>query len=171
MKSKRVKALVEISLMVALLSVVSQISIPTVFSVPITLQIFAVCLIGYLFGIKKSLLTIFIYIVIGAIGIPVFANFGGGIFHLISYTGGFVWGFIPLVTLCSLKTGRLKIPMGALGVFICHFVGVTQYSLIGKLSFFTALLTVSLPYIIKDILLVILAFFVAKILKKRIQTS
>ncbi len=171
MKNKRVKSLVEISLMVAFLAVISQISIPTVFGVPITLQIFAVCLIGYLFATKKALLTILIYISLGAIGIPVFASFSGGIFHLIGYTGGFAWGFIFLVALCSLKAGKLKIPMGILGVFLCHFVGIAQYSLVGKISFFTALLTMSLPYILKDILLVILAYFVAKILKKRLKIN
>ena len=98
--------------MVAFLAVISQISIPTVFSVPITLQIFALTLVGYLFSWEKSMLVVLIYISLGAVGIPVFANFQGGIFHLISYTGGFVWGFFPLVLLCSIKIKKMKIPFG-----------------------------------------------------------
>lgn len=171
MKNKRVKSLVEIALMVSSLAVISQIAIPTAFGVPITLQIFAVGLIGYLFNTPKALLTIGAYILLGAIGIPIFAGFGGGFFHLVSYTGGFIWGFIPFALLCSLKTEKLKIPMGIFGVLICHFIGVLQYSLVGKIPFFTAFLTMSLPYLLKDFLLVALAFFASQAIKKRIKIN
>ena len=171
MKKQRVKALLEVSLMVAFLSVISQIAIPTVLGVPITLQIFAVALIGYLLGTKKSLLTIAIYISLGIIGIPVFSSFGGGFFHLMGYTAGFILGFVPLTALCSIRVKRLKIPLGIFGTFICHFIGASQYSFVGKVPLLTSLITMSLPYILKDILLVVLAYFVAEILKKRIKIN
>ena len=169
MENKRVKAIVEIALMVASVALISQIAIPTAFGVPITLQIFAVGLLGYLFKTGKSFLTIFVYISLGVIGIPVFAGFCGGIFHLISYTGGFIWGFIPLAILCSLKTGRLKIPMGIFGVFLCHFIGTLQYSCVGRVPFFTSLITMSLPYLFKDVILLVLSYFTAQALKRRLK--
>ena len=157
--------------MVAFLAVISQISIPTVFSVPITLQIFALTLIGYLFSWKKSILVVLIYVCLGAVGIPVFASFQGGVFHLISYTGGFVWGFFPLVLLCSIKIKKMKIPFGILGVILCHMLGVIQYSLIGHISFVSAFLTMSLPYIVKDFILVVLAYACARAINSRIKTK
>lgn len=169
MENKRVKAIVEIALMVASVALISQIAIPTAFGVPITLQIFAVGLLGYLFKTGKSFLTIFVYISLGAIGIPVFAGFCGGIFHLISYTGGFIWGFIPLAILCSLSTKTLKIPIGILGVFICHLLGILQYSFVGKIPFYTAFFTMSLPYILKDVILLVLSYFTAQAIKKRLK--
>lgn len=169
MKKKGIRSLVEIALMVAVLSIISQLAIPTVFGVPITLQIFAIGLLGYFFSTKKSIITILIYISIGALGIPVFANFGGGIFHLIGYSGGFIWGFIPLAILCSLKIGRLKIPMGIFGVFLCHFIGTLQYSCVGRVPFFTSLITMSLPYLFKDVILLVLSYFTAQALKRRLK--
>ncbi len=171
MKNQKVKALTHVALMVAFLSVSSQIAIPTAFSVPLTLQIFSVALIGYIFPFKKSLLSALIYVVIGAIGIPVFANFQGGLFHLFSYTGGFIWGFFPLVILCSLSSSRLKIPFGILGVFACHLIGVLQYSLVSRVSLWMSLLTMSLPYIIKDLVLLLLAYVCAKAINSRIKTK
>ena len=157
--------------MTAVLVVVSQISIPTAFGVPITLQIFVVCLSGYLLGLKKSLIVIGVYVALGCVGVPVFANFSGGVFHLVSYTGGFIWGFFPVVLLTSVKQKHLKIPLGILGVLICHFIGATQYSLVGKIPFYAAFFTSSLPFILKDILLVVFAFIIAKMIKKRIKTN
>ena len=171
MKNQKVKAITRIALMVAFLSVVSQIAIPTVFSVPLTLQIFAVSLIGYIFKLKKSLITVLIYVVIGAVGIPVFANFQGGLFHLFSYTGGFIWGFFPLVILCSVSPASLKPAFGFLGVLACHLLGALQYSLVSRTSLWMSLLTMSLPYILKDFILLFLAYLCAKALNSRIKSK
>lgn len=171
MKSQRVRNLTHVALMVAFLAVISQISIPTAFSVPITLQIFAVSLIGYVLSPKKSLLVLIVYVCIGAIGIPVFANFQGGIFHLISYTGGFIWGYFPLALLCSLNVKGMRIPFGIIGAILCHLLGVIQYSLVAKISFIAAFLAMSLPYVLKDFVLVTLAYLCAKAINNRIKTK
>ncbi|MBQ8545370.1 MAG: biotin transporter BioY [Clostridia bacterium] len=169
MRNQRVRNLTHIALLVAFLAAISQISIPTAFSVPFTLQIFAVCLICYIFSTKKSLIVLAIYISLGAIGIPVFANFQGGIFHLVSYTGGFIWGYFFLVILCSLKIKKMQIFFGIIGVIICHLLGTIQYSLVAKIPFFTSFLVMSLPYLLKDFILVILAYFCAKAINSRIK--
>lgn len=169
MKNTRVKNLTRVALLVALLCVGSQISIPTIFLVPITIQVLLVGMVAYFLPLKMSLVTILAYIVIGAIGVPAFANFGGGIGTLFGYTGGFIFGFIPLAVLCSLGKGKIKILFGALGVVLCHLVGIIQYSLVAKLSFSTAFLTMSLPYIFKDVALVILAYLFVKLLQNKLK--
>ena len=169
MKGAKIKRLTEVALLVSLLCVGSQIAIPTIFLVPITIQVLLVGIIGYFLSLKWSLATILVYVSIGAIGVPVFANFGGGLGTLFGYTGGFVFGFIPLVIMCSLGKGRIRILFGIIGVILCHFVGIIQYSLVAKLPIITSFLTMSLPYIFKDFVLVALAFFVANLVKIKLK--
>ena len=67
----------------AVLAVISQLSIPTPAGVPVTIQVFGVALVGAVLGWKLGLCSVLVYILIGAAGLPVFANFGGGIRSLI----------------------------------------------------------------------------------------
>ena len=75
-----------------LLAICSWISIPTV--VPFTLQTFGIFLTLLLLGGKSGSITILIYLLLGAIGIPVFSNFGAGLGYLLGNTGGYALGFI-----------------------------------------------------------------------------
>ena len=74
----------------AVLAVISQLSIPTPAGVPVTIQVFGVALVGAVLGWKLGLCSVLVYILIGAAGLPVFANFGGGIRSLIGLTGGYI---------------------------------------------------------------------------------
>ena len=88
----KTKEITTISLMTAVLVICSWISIPT--SVPFTMQIFAVYLAIYLLGGKLATFSILVYILLGAIGVPVFAGFTGGIGILFGNTGGYIIGFL-----------------------------------------------------------------------------
>ncbi len=172
MKSKRIRELARIALLVALLAVLSQIAIPLPSLFPITLHIYAVSLIGYYLRAKKSIIVILVYLALGAIGIPIFASFQGGFAYLLGYTGGFIFGFIPLCLLCSLgRELRHSWIFGIVGVLLCHLMGILQYSFIARLDFLSSLLTVSLPFLLKDIVLTILAFITTKSLNKIIKKS
>lgn len=169
MKKTRIKALTETALFVAIISVISQISIP-IGALFVTLQVFAASVTGYFLGVKKGVVAITVYILLGCIGAPVFAGFRGGFYIICSYTGGFILGFIPLVVLCGIySTKRVGILLGAIGTVICHLMGIIQYSLISQIGMLNSFLVVSLPYILKDILLVILAYFINTRIKKALQ--
>ena len=157
MKRERIRDITFVSLCVAVLSVVSQLSIPTG-AVPITLQVLAVSMIGYFLGVKKGLLTVAVYILIGIVGVPVFSGFQGGIGVVLGYTGGFIVGFIPFVLLCGIKCKQIwvRVSFGICGLTICHLLGIVQYMRLSELDFVSALLVVSAPYIIKDAILTIL---------------
>ena len=74
-----------IALSAALIAICSWISIPT--TVPFTLQTFAVCLVAGLLGVKRGVLAVIVFICLGAVGFPVFANFSGGLGVIsVSYT-------------------------------------------------------------------------------------
>ena len=87
----------------ALLAVCSWISIP--FPIPFTLQTFAVFLLGRLLGGRNATLCVCCYLLCGAIGLPVFSGFRGGISVMFDLTGGYLLGFL-LSTLLLWLTER-----------------------------------------------------------------
>ncbi|MCM1055371.1 MAG: biotin transporter BioY [Bacteroides sp.] len=153
--------LVMTALFAAITAIFSQIAIPMPSQVAVTLQTFAVALCGYCLGAKRGTASILVYILLGAIGIPVFTGFKGGIACIASFTGGFIYGFLPFAFLCGLplKNKALKIAMGLAGLLILHFFGTLHYSLLTSNGFTASFLLVSAPYLIKDAVSVVLAFF------------
>ncbi len=69
--------------------------------VPITLQTLFVLLAGMLLPLPLSVYSVVLYLVLGAIGLPVFSS-GGGLAALTGPTGGFMFGWIPAVIVCGL---------------------------------------------------------------------
>ena len=155
--------------MVAVISVMSQVAIPTPSMIPLTLQVYVIALTGYLLGWKRSLIAVIVYVALGFIGAPVFASFQGGASALFGYTGGFIIGFIPLAAMCGIsKRKHINLILGIVGVLICHTVGVLWYTYMSG-NFISAILLVSLPYLPKDIIFTVLAYFVADKLKRKIN--
>ena len=169
MKKSKIKALTEVSLFVAILGITSQIIIP-IGMVPVTLQVFSVSLAGYYLGLKKGTVAIIVYLLLGCVGVPVFAGLKGGFYMLFSYTGGFIIGFLPLTVMCGISKSKVGgILFGIVGLCACHIIGGVQYSAVGQIPLFNSFAIVSLPYIIKDVCLVIVSFFVAKRIKKALR--
>lgn len=183
MKPTKVHTLAAVAMNAAIIAILSQIALPSPTGVPFTLQTFAVALTGYLLLPKLSFYTVLLYLLIGAAGMPVFANLRGGLPHLVGLTGGFLWGYLFYAPLCSLglqkrsqkhkgtrpeiKNTLTAIICGITGLLICHALGVLQYALLTAGSFKTALLLVSLPYLLKDMICVAAAYMVAKKVRKR----
>lgn len=162
MKKLSVRDLVLIALFTALLAVLSQLAIPLPSGVPITLQTFAVALCGFTLGTKKGVLAVVVYLLLGAIGLPVFAHFMGGIGVFAGVTGGFLWGFLALSALC----GTRKPLPAALGLVICHLLGVLQFALVSNTAVLASFGIVSAPYLIKDALSLVAALFAAKAVER-----
>ncbi len=160
------------ALFTALICVTAQISFITP-SVPLTLQIFGIALCGYTLPLKWALASVITYLSVGAMGLPVFSGFRGGIQMLLGPTGGFLFGFILLVIFCafSKKASRRmwKILLSAVGIAFCHAVGVLQYTLITGNGLLASIATTSLPFLLKDIILIFSGYFVSKYLLKAIK--
>ena len=161
------------ALFTAILCIMSQISVPTPFGVPLTLQTTAIALCGYILGTKRGVASVGTYILLGAVGVPVFSNFKGGIQALFGLTGGFIFGFLGLVFLCGLaKTCRkpfLKVLLGFAGILVCHLCGTIQFAVISKVTLLSACATASLPFILKDFIMLFAAFVIAEIINKRLK--
>ena len=81
-----------IAIFAVLIAICSWISIPM--TVPFTLQTFGVFMAVGVLGGKRGSLAVLVYILLGAIGVPVFAGFSGGLGILLNNTGGYIIGFL-----------------------------------------------------------------------------
>lgn len=86
-----------IALMAVLISVCSWLSVPSV--IPFTMQTFGVFCALLLLGGRRGSIAVLLYIVMGAVGLPVFSNFAGGVGKLMGPSGGYIFGFL-LTALC-----------------------------------------------------------------------
>ena len=164
-KTLSVRHMAQIAILTAVVAVLSQISIPMPSGVPITLQTLAVALCGFVLGPKLGALAVGLYILLGGVGVPVFAQFSGGFDKLVGMTGGFIWGFLPFAFLCGLAMRRKKIVVaGALalaGLAACHLLGVLQFAAVTGTGIGQSFLLVSAPYLVKDVASVVAAWLLA----------
>ncbi len=171
MEQGKIKKIVLASLFTALICIVSQVSVVTA-GVPLTLQTFGVALCGYVLGVKWSFASLLTYLAVGSVGLPVFSGFKGGFQVMLGPTGGFLLGFIILNLLCSVVSKRkpiIAIPLSFVGIVLCHTLGVLQYSVVTKTPILASLLTASIPFVLKDIICVCLAYVLAKAIKNRLK--
>ncbi|MDD2979617.1 MAG: biotin transporter BioY [Hespellia sp.] len=166
----KTKDMVLTGMLTAVLAVLSIIQIPMPSGVPITLQTFAVALCGYVLGSKRGTISVILYVLIGAVGVPVFAGMTGGFAALVGATGGFLFGFIPMAFLVGLgvrsKHKVLSVIWGVAGLAVCHVFGVIQFSIVTGTGLAASFAMASAPYLIKDVLSVIGAAVVAVAVRK-----
>lgn len=169
---EKTKEVVCAGMFTAVLAILSQLAIPMPTGVPITLQTFAVALTGVVLSWKLGLISTVVYILLGAVGVPVFCEFSGGLHVLAGYTGGFIWGFLILVYLSGvgilMKNKVSGILFGIAGLASCHLIGVLQFMAVAGMSFTESFLLASAPYLIKDVISVILAFVVGAQIRTRL---
>lgn len=169
------KTIATIGMFTAVLSVLSILTIPMPSGVPVTLQTFAMALCGYVLGAKKGTASTLLYILLGTIGVPVFAGMTGGPSWLVGYSGGFIWGFIFLTMLCGIgmkqKNVIVRIVLGITGLAVCHLLGVIQFSIVASTPIPASFVAVSVPYIAKDVISVVGAYVVALPIRKALFAS
>ena len=161
------------AMMTAVIVCLSWISIPMPWGVPMTLGVFAVSLAGYITGSVGGIAAVVIYLAIGAVGAPVFAGFAGGIGQFFTPVGGFLFGYLPLAAFSGFgrKSKRVLpcILYGLAGLVLCHLLGVVFFAFVTERGIPEALLLASLPYIIKDVMLVTAASFMSRAVLIRIK--
>ena len=167
--------LVYIALFAAVIAICSWISIPT--TVPFTLQTFAIFCVLELLGGKRGTISICVYILLAAIGVPVLAGFTGGIGVLTGTTGGYILGFVFIGLLYWLSERlfgnklAVRITVMLLGLIVCYAFGTIWFMAVyakqtGPLSIATALSWCVLPFTIPDLVKLGLAVLLAPSLKK-----
>lgn len=155
----------------ALIAVCSWISIPT--AVPFTMQTFAIFLILLLLGGKRGTASLIVYLLLGAAGVPVFAEFTGGAGILLGNTGGYLFGFlcIGLIDWVAerLFGNRIQVQIAGLviGLAVCYTFGTAWFMILytranGAVGLGTVLSWCVLPFILPDLLKMALAFLIAR---------
>ena len=145
--------------------------------VPITLCTMGIYFALYVLGMKLGILSVVLYVLLGAIGVPVFTNFSGGIGKLLGPTGGYILGYLFLAVICGFFLSKFpeKLPPHVagfvLGTLVLYLFGTLwlQYQL--KLTFLAALMAGVIPYIPGDAVKLIIAIAVGIPLKKRLKKA
>lgn len=153
----------------ALIAICSQLAIP-VGPVPITLGTFSVFLAGVILGPRYGMLSVFIWVLLGAFGLPVFSLFRGGLSILVGPSGGYIVGYIAAAGIVGFfsqsfsPSFRVLIPSMILGNMACYLLGLAWFMYITKLPFWSALSLGIFPFLIGDMLKIIAAaLFVHKL--------
>ena len=169
-KKISVQHMVLVGMFTAVLAVMSQLSIPLPSGVPMTLQVFAVTLVGLLLGWKLGVITVLIYILVGASGAPVFANFKGGLGAITGFSGGFLWGFIFLALFSGLAVKLSNRVLGFMvviaGILLCYLCGFVQFSILSGTSFGEVVKTMTVLYLPKDVVSVVAAYIVERYMSR-----
>ena len=141
----------------------------------ITLQTFGLFLTLGLLGGKRGCVCVLVYLLLGAVGAPVFSGFRGGLGALLGTTGGYIFGFM-LTTLAywlitSLKdTPASRLIAMVIGLILCYCCGswwyLTQYLSSGSVTLGMVLLKCVVPYLLPDALKLALAWFLTGRLKQ-----
>ena len=170
----KTRDLVVCSLFASMTAVLSQISIPLPNGIPLTLQLFAVFLCGVILGAKKGFISTLVYVVLGAIGLPVFAGFTGGFQYIVGYSGGFIISF-PLVAFIigfvSEKTDNMVLILLStiLGLIVSYTIGTLVFSLVTNTSISASLAACVIPFIFTDLLKCFIATVIGLKLKENIS--
>ena len=165
-----VKDICYIALFTALIAILAQISIPLPGGVPLTLQTFAVPLAGLVLGSKRGTIATVVYVLLGAVGVPVFANFTGGLGIVLGMTGGFIVSFPLMALLAGFGVKKtVKSPFFffflVLGAVVNYAVGTVWFIVVAKSNLATALTACVVPFIPTAILKIILAGFCGTMLR------
>lgn len=163
----RTKQMVLIALMTAVTCVLGPLSIPLPFSpVPISLTNFAIFLAIFVLGMKSGTISFIIYLLLGAIGVPVFSSFRGGLQVLVGPTGGYLIGFIFLALIMGFALehfDRKLVPtiIGMIiGMAVCYAFGTVWLAKLLSLSFKEGLMMGVIPYLPGDAAKIIIAAIV-----------
>lgn len=176
MKNQRVLKLTLIALMAAILCILSPIAIPLPFSiVPISCATFAVYLCAGVLGHKLGTISVIIYILLGMVGVPVFAGWSAGVGVVVGPSGGYVIGYL-IISFCTgffISKANGNIFFTVLGMIIgtigCYGIGTVWLGMQLDLGVKEALLAGVIPFILGDIIKIIIATIIIKPLRYQVS--
>lgn len=157
----------------ALIAVLAQISLP-IGPVPFTLQNFAIGLIATVFRTREAVLSVALYLLLGAIGLPVFAGGGAGFHILVGPSAGYLWFDLVYAGLTSYlihkNSGYIRIFLAnLLGDSLVFVGGILSLHFLAGMPFDKALAVGVLPFILPDLGKIIAISFIGRPLLERLK--
>lgn len=169
-----IKKTVIIGILAAIICILAPLSVPAG-AIPISLSTFAVYIVSCTVPKKYSVPAVAVYILLGAVGLPVFSSFTGGIQSLAGYTGGYIIGYIPCTFLIGLFTDKypdrkIVYPLSLIaGTVMCYLFGTLWYMHKAEIGFVNAAAVCILPFIVGDIIKIAVASATGITLKTRLR--
>ena len=156
----KTKTMVTCAVFAAILCICSVITIP-IGPVPITLGLFGIMAAAVILGWKRGTVSVLVFILLGAVGLPVFSGFKGGVSVLLGPTGGYIWSYILVALFIGFFAAGersnkwltiLRIFIVCLiGIVICYTLGTAQFMLVRGMDLKQSLALCVLPFIPFDI--------------------
>lgn len=169
LKKLKTRDMAYIALAVALNAVCAFITIPS--TVPFTLQVFGIFFTLEYLGGKRGAVAVWLYLLLGAAGVPIFSGFQGGYGVLLSATGGFIMAFAA-VALLYFVVSFFKMPrwthyiLASFSLALIYFGGSAWFMYMMGGTLLHALLVCVVPFILPDAAKIVLAFLLSARLSK-----
>ena len=174
-KNLQTKDLALIGVFAAVMAVCSWISIPA--AVPFTLQTFGVFIAMEILGGKRGTLSVLVFLLMGAAGLPVFSGMRGGIQVLMGPTGGYIVGFLAgALLMWLLETVMPKHPVTGIvsmtaALLACYALGTVWFMAVysranGPVGLMTVLGWCVFPFIVPDLIKIMLAYVLGRRLRR-----
>ena len=162
------------ALMSALLCLLAPISIP-IGPVPITLSIFIIYIISYILDANSALISVFIYLLMGIVGLPVFAGYKSGLGVILGPSGGYLISYLVVVYISSYYNNKyyynkiLQLLFMFIALILCYVCGTIWFSIFKKMTFIESLFICVFPFIITDVIKIIAACMLGNEIRKRLR--
>lgn len=168
---KPVRRTARLALMTAVICVIAPLQIP-LGTIPVTLQTLVIALTGYMLGWRDALAATAAYLLLGAVGLPVFSGWTGGIGVVLGPTGGFLLGFPALTVACGWGKGKslaVQALLGAAGLIVMNALGAAWLMKAAGMSLQAALAAGVWPFLLKDGICILAAMRVARQILARMK--
>lgn len=177
-KKEKTAFMTRCALLAALICIMSPISF-AIGPVPISLGLFAVMLCGVVSDVKSSVVSVIVFVLLGACGLPVFSAAHGGAAVIAGPTGGYIWSYIlsaaVISFICRAGEKRSIIKSFAaciVGTAVCYTFGTIQFlAVTGKYTLIDALAKCVFPFIAVDIVKSVVAVIIGENVSRRLPKN
>lgn len=176
MKKSAIFNMTSCALMAALMCVLCPVSVP-IGPIPISLSILVILLTVYVLGTWRALVSYTVYLLLGAVGMPVFSGFQGGLAKLAGPTGGYLAGFWLMILVAGIimekgKRNLLVTVLGMLvGVAIDYAVGTAWFVFQTESTVVHALDVCVYPFIPFDVAKIVIAVLLGSVVYQGLQKA
>ena len=170
----KTKEIAFIAVLTAVICIIAPLSV-NIGVIPLTLATFVIYLTSSLLNCKIGTMAVICYLILGMVGLPVFAGFTGGVAKLFGVTGGFLLGFLPCAFIIGLLVDRWELKFWAyplsmfIGAIVCFAFGIVWFMILSDAGFMYALGVTVIPFIVPEIIKIAAASLLAFVLRKRLS--
>ena len=175
----RTRSMVAAALLTAVMAASGWVSIPIPGAVPLTLQIFGVVLAALLLAPQWAAASMAVYVLLGAVGVPIYAGGQGGLGVLLGPTGGYLTGFVLAAYLGALIRTRVAerrlhqlasdIAASAVVILVVYSVGWAQLAFVLHLAPLSAFVAGVAPFLVPDVIKAAVAIVIATAVRRAVQ--